>query len=90
MILQLPFGTIYFTVFVTLIALSFSLMAAPVLQLVFKIPVLNFSGTPQFLANEMLPVFFVGGLILVTLTMHLAKFIGATHGAYAKKVLVSE
>jgi hypothetical protein len=30
------------------------------------------------------------GFILLTITMHLAKFVGKIHGKYAKALLVSE
>ena len=90
MLLQLPLGTVYFTVFVTLIALSFSFMAAPFFQQVFQIPILYFNGTAQYVSVEMLPLMFIGGFLLLTITMHLAKLVGTFHGAYAKKVLVSD
>lgn len=90
MLLQLPIGTIYFTVFVTLIALAFSFMAAPILQEVLQMPILYFNGTAQYVSVEMLPLMFIGGFLLLTITMHLAKYVGTLHGAYAKKVLVSE
>ncbi len=87
MILQLPLGTIYFSVFITLIALSLSGIAIPILQLGFDIPV-NINGGSYYLAGWMLPLVVVAGILLATLTMHLAKYVGRMHGALAKALLV--
>jgi HEPN domain-containing protein len=87
MLLQLPLGTIYFSVFITLIALSLSGIAMPVLQLGFDIPV-NINGDAYYLAGWMLPLAVVAGILLATLTMHLAKYVGCMHGALAKTLLV--
>jgi len=87
MVLQLPLGTIYFSVFITLIALSLAGIAMPILQLGFDIPV-NINGGSYYLAGWMLPLVVVAGILLVTLTMHLAKYVGRMHGALAKILLV--
>lgn len=87
MILQLPLGIAYFTVFVTLIAVSLSAIAAPVLQLGFDIPIMMGDG-PYYLAGWMLALLVVGGVLLATLTMHLARYVGRMHGALAKALLV--
>jgi hypothetical protein len=87
MILQLPLGTIYFSVFITLIALSLSGIAMPILQLGFDIPV-NINGGSYYLAGWMLALAVVAGILLATLTMHLAKYVGHMHGALAKTLLV--
>jgi len=87
MILQLPLGTIYFSVCITLIALSLSGIAIPILQLGFDIPV-NINGGSYYLAGWMLPLVVVAGILLATLTMHLAKYVGRMHGALAKTLLV--
>ncbi len=87
MILQLPLGTIYFSVFITLIALSLSGIAMPILQLGFDIPI-NINGASYDLAGWMLPLVVVAGFLLATLTMHLAKYVGRMHGALSKALLV--
>lgn len=89
MILQLPLGVIYFTVFVTLIAFSLSCVAAPILQLGFDIPIIwNWNGVSYFFAGWFLPIVVIGGILLLILTMHLAKLLGQTHGMLAKIMLV--
>lgn len=87
MILQLPLGITYFTVFVSLIALSLSAIAMPILQLGLHIPITIGEGPYQF-AGWMLALLVVGGVLLATLTMHLAKYVGRMHGALAKALLV--
>ena len=88
MILQLPLGIIYFTVLVTLIALSLYGIASPILQLGFDLPVSNVNGVSYYLANWFLPIAVIAGILLATLTMHLAKYVGRKHGAIAKALLV--
>ena len=87
MILQLPLGTIYFSVFITLITLSLSGIAMTILQLGFDIPI-NINGGSYYLAGWMLTLAVVAGILLATLTMHLAKYVGHMHGALAKILLV--
>ncbi len=88
MIIQLPLGTLYFSVFITLIALSLSAIAIPILQLGFDIPAININGGSYYLAGWMLPLVVVAGILLATVTMHLAKYVGRMHGALAKALLV--
>jgi uncharacterized membrane protein len=88
MILQLPMGIISFVLLVTLIAVSLSGIALPVLQLGFDLPVIYVDGVSYYLANWTLPLFVIAGILLITLTMHLAKYLGRQHGLLAKALLV--
>ena len=88
MILQLPLGIIYFTVSITLIAISLYGIALPILQLGFDLPVSYINGVSYYLVGWMLPVAVIAGILLATLTMHLAKYLGRQHGALAKALLV--
>lgn len=88
MIIQFPLGITYFTVFVTLIAVSLYGIALPVLQLGFDLSVSYANGVSYYLVTWMLPVAVIAGVLLATLTMHLAKFIGRQHGKLAKALLV--
>jgi hypothetical protein len=91
MVLQLPLGIIYFTVFVTLIAISLSCIATSVLGPVLNIPVyINFGSTHYYLPDGLTPLVAIAGVILMTVTMHLAKLAGRLHGALAKAMLVSD
>jgi hypothetical protein len=88
LILQLPLGIIYFTVFITLIAVSLYGIALPILQLGFNIPVSYVNGVAYDLAGWLLPLTVIAGILLATLTMHLAKHLGRWHGMLAKALLV--
>jgi uncharacterized membrane protein len=88
MILMLPLGIVYFTVFVTLIAVSLFCVALPILQLGFGIPVSYINGVSYHLAGWMLPLSVIAGVLLATLTMHLARHMGRWHGMLAKSLLV--
>ena len=90
MLLQLPLGIIYFTVFVTLIALSLSFIVAPVAQIVFNVPMIHIGDGLYHLPDWATPLMALGGVVLATATMHLAKFTGWAHGALAKAMLVSD
>ena len=92
MILMLPLGIIYFTVTVTLIAVSLSFIASPVLQIIFSpefislpegFPILGLSSP-----DALVPFLFVIGIILFFATMHLAKAIGWLQARFAKSMLV--
>ncbi|MFC1864455.1 sensor domain-containing protein [Chloroflexota bacterium] len=87
MILQLPLGTIYFSVFITLIALSLSGIAMPILQLGYDIPI-NIGNASYYLDGWILFLAVITGILLATVTMHLAKYVGRMHGALAKALLV--
>ena len=87
MMLQLPLGVIYFTVFITLIALALSGFAIPIIQLGFDIP-FHFDNNTYFLATWFMPVVVIAGALLLILTMHLAKLVGQIHGRMAKAMLV--
>ncbi len=88
MTLMLPLGIFYFTVFITLIAVSLSGIAIPILQLGYDIPVVYINGIRYMLAGWVLPLTVIGGVLLGIITMHLARYAGRLHGAIAKAMLV--
>ena len=88
MIMQLPLGIIYFTVFITLITISLYGIALPILQLGFDLPVSYVNGVSYYLVDWMLPVAVITGILLATLTMHLSRYLGRLHGIMAKTLLV--
>lgn len=88
MAIMMPLGTIYFSVFITLIALSLSGIAIPILQLGYDIPVVYVNGIRYFLQGWVLPFTVIGGVLLGILTLHLARYAGRMHGALAKAMLV--
>lgn len=88
MVIHLPLGIIYFTVFVTLTALSLYGILLPALQLGFHIPVSYSNGFSYYLAGWLLPFTVIAGVLLAVGTMHLAKYVGRLHGSLAKALLV--
>ena len=91
MIVQLPLGILYFTLMVVFIATSVALIFAPIVFIIWHIPIISHSGDFEyFLPDWLLPLITIAGFLMLTITMHLAKFVGKIHGKYAKALLVSE
>ncbi len=90
MILQLPLGITYFTVFITLISLSLGLVATPIIELGFNLPMFTNNGSLYYLNGWVMPFAVIAGILLFILTLHLTKVIGSLHGRLAKAMLVRE
>jgi uncharacterized membrane protein len=90
MVLQLPFGILYFTVAVTVVATGLAFIAAPFIQEIANIPVITIAGVSRILPGWSMPVSILFGVLLVTTSMHLAKWVGNLHGRYAKRLLVAD
>ena len=88
MILQLPLGIFYFTVFTVLIATSLAFLANPVLEFVFQEPVIHLGAIAYHIPIWLMPLLVVAGFMLLLATMQLAKFLGRQHGVLAKVLLV--
>jgi hypothetical protein len=90
LVLQMPLGVLYFSLAVTLIAFALSLMAAPFLQAFWHLPIIVNNDQRIFLPPSGMILAEIGGFLVLTLTMHMARGIGWLHGRYAKWMLVSE
>jgi len=90
MLLQLPLGILYFTVFLVLISLALSFIATPVLGPVLHMPVVYAGEARYYLPDWLTPLIALGGVVLMTATMHLARFAGRVHGKLARALLVSD
>jgi hypothetical protein len=88
MILQLPLGIIYFTIMITLIALSLGLLAEPILAYVFDFPFVQMNDYAYYLPGWAMPIAVMGGFFLAIVTLHVARGLGRLHARYAKKLLV--
>jgi len=88
--LMLPLGVVYFSVTVTLIAVSLALIAAPIATMIFNLPVVQFGSRQYFLPDYLTPLVTIGGALLLTLTLHLSRWVGWAHGRFAKALLVSD
>jgi Putative sensor/HAAS len=88
-LLRLGLGIVYFIVFGVLIGLSVYLIAMPITVLVLDMPAYLILGDTEYLATDWsVPIFFLLGVLLLPITMHLAKLVGRGHGAFAKLMLV--
>lgn len=88
MLLMLPLGVIYFSVIVTALSLSMSLIVGPVVQLVSGIPMVVTGDYGYLIEWYAVPLVWAAGALVFILTLHLAKLVGRVHGAYAKVMLV--
>jgi hypothetical protein len=89
MLLMLPLGVAYFTVAVTLLSTSVALIATPVLVALGETGWISF-GTFEVSGVEawQLPVVMLAGVLLLFVTLHVARAIGQLHGQLAKNLLV--
>ncbi|MCP4661788.1 MAG: hypothetical protein GY856_40820 [bacterium] len=90
MALQLPLGTIYFTVFVFLLTLSLALFAAPFAQIFFDQPMISIWETRYYLPLWAMPLVWLASLFDLLVTLHLARLTGRLHGSIAKAMLVRD
>ena len=92
MLFQLPFGTLYFSLFVILISVSLSFMISPIIEAIMPAGVTGIiiGDTRYFLSTEWYGLLVIFGFLLLTSSMHLFKWIGQLHGKYAKMFLVTD
>lgn len=90
MLLQFVLGTVYFVLIVTVLSFSLSFMAIPVLQEFFGQGAVYNNGIRYFFPTWSYPLLVLGGLLLWTTFMNIARGIGQLHGMMAKWLLVSE
>ena len=90
MLLMMPLGAVYFTTAVTALSVSLALIFAPLLQLI-GIPGITFSlaaGSDWVAPLWLSPLFVCAGIVLLFVTLHLARGIGYLHGRLARSLLV--
>ena len=90
MLVQLVLGTIYFTLFITVLSFSLSFIAIPVLQEMWGEGAIMNDGIRYSFPAWSYPLLVLGGILLWTLFMNLARGIGQMHGRMAKSMLVTE
>lgn len=87
---MLPLGIFYFTFAVVGIAVSVALTVAPIVMLLYHAGLVQIDGTVQGGPHPaLLPLVSILGVLLLTVTMHLARGIGYLHGQLAKTLLVA-
>ena len=87
-ILMLPLGVFYFMFAVIGIIVSIALFVAPIFVLLYHAGLVQIDGVVQAPHPAVLPFISILGLLLLTVTMHLARGIGYLHGQLAKTLLV--
>lgn len=92
MLCQLPFGTFYFVLTVTLVSLSLSFMVAPIIEGFIQQGIVGvvIGDVRYFPPPFLYPLLVIFGFLLLTASMHLFKWIGQLHGKYAKMFLVTD
>ena len=99
MVLMLPLGIIYFTLAVTLLSVSLSFIAAPIMVVLgyatmnqnydnWSVMGMENGVLGTSLGYVSLPLVFIVGVLLLFATLHLARGIGYLHGQFAKHLLV--
>lgn len=88
MLIQLPLGILYFTIFTIMIAISLDFILVPITELRFHFPLFVINNTAYHTPVWSMPLVVIAGFIIFLATMHLAKFIGRMHGALAKTLLL--
>jgi len=86
--LMLPLGILYFTFAATGLAVSVAMFIAPLAVLLHFAGVITIDGEVQSPHAAWLPLISILGIVLLTITMHLARGIGYLHGQLAKSLLV--
>jgi hypothetical protein len=87
MIMHLPLGLVYFTAVTVLLALSIKCAIYPVWYLGLGRPLITISQ-PLYPPAWTYPLVSLAGILMIFLTLHLARFIGKIHGRFAKSMLV--
>jgi hypothetical protein len=88
--LQFILGTAYFVILVTLVSVSVWLIGRPIAELVYDVPVFSIGDAYYYTQYWAMPFAVIGGVLLLTATMHLIKALGKMHAGLAKVMLVSE
>lgn len=86
-LLMLPLGIVYFTVAVTGLTVSLTLIAAPIAAMFGVDSRLSIDGL-VWGEPWLYPVAMLTGVILLFLTLHVARLVGYLHGQLAKHMLV--
>ena len=88
MLIQLPLGIAYFTGVITALALSLSVMAAPVIQVLFDTPIIHIDRYAYMIEPWAMPFAVLLGMLSLLILLHIVRAVGKLHGIYAKAMLV--
>lgn len=90
LIFQLPIGVIYIFIWSFLVAGGIGMIAAPFVQEMSNVAVITLNSGPYLIPGALMPFWIIGGVLVVTIFLHLAKAVGKVHGKYAKFMLVAD
>lgn len=90
MVIQFVLGTAYFVAIVTVLSVSLSFLAIPILQSVFHQGAVMMNNVRYSFPVWTYPLWMLGGFLLWTVFMNIARGVGQLHGRFAKWMLVSE
>ncbi|MBN8580735.1 MAG: sensor domain-containing protein [Anaerolineae bacterium] len=91
MLIQFVLGIVYFVSIVTVLSISLSFIAIPVLQEVFDQGAFMISdGLRYTFPTWTYPLWVLGGFLLWTIFMNIVRGVGQLHGRLAKWILVGE
>lgn len=93
-LLMFPLGTLYFMMAVSGLALGFGLIAGPILEMFRRLGAFggweDFTIQPSWIASPIGFVFCVAaGVLILTVTLHVARGVGRFHARFAKALLVT-
>ncbi len=88
MVLQLPLGTIYFSVMVTALSLCAGVIALPFVQMLTNEPVIRGLQYGYYIEPWAMPLLVAVGVLGLFVTLWLAKGLGKVHAMWAKTMLV--
>jgi uncharacterized membrane protein len=88
LLLMLPLGIFYFTFAVVGIIVSLATFLAPIAVLLYHAGLVQIEGTVEAPHPALLPLISILGILLLTVTMHLARGLGYLHGQLARTLLV--
>jgi uncharacterized membrane protein len=89
MVLMLPLGVFYFTFALVGMIVSVATVVAPILVLLYHAGLVQIDGYVETPHPALLPLISILGVLLLTVTLHLARGIGYLHGLLAKTLLVA-
>lgn len=90
MLIQFVLGTLYFVSIVTVLSVSLSLVAVPILQEIFGRGIASIDDMRYFMPTWSYLLFVLGGFMLWTTFMNIVRGVGQLHGKMAKALLVTE
>jgi len=88
LLLMLPLGVFYFTFAVVGIVVSLATFLAPIVMLLYHAGLVQLDGVVESPHPALLPLISILGILLLTVTMHIARGLGYLHGQLARTLLV--